>query len=314
MPPTTGKNVATIAIVVMTLVLGSAYAFEGGYLLLVAADFLPGEPGDLSERIIFALDPALAFLTFFGVLFLVFGIMALLGALGLFWQKQWGRLLIYTVAVLAMALGLCWLKVGPWIRDVDSVPLGLAQVLYGAAVLAILSINSVEPVGIHILRLLNILVGLPVALSLGSMLPEVVPDLFQREGTSGGDAGSSFLALVVLSGFVAGLLMLATGLSLLISGPKRFRMVIGLMIATASAEAAMAAFALMGASHGHSRGGLREAWLLVVFFPAAMVLLLLTVSGTWYLRRLNARRALEAHPVSSETPALLDPLQRDPRR
>jgi hypothetical protein len=292
--PTTGKRVALTAIVVMTLVLGCAYAFEGGYLLLVAADILPGEPRDLSERIIFALDPALAFLSFFGVLFLVFGIMALLGALGLFWQKQWGRVLIYTVAVLAIALGLCWLNVGPWIPDVDNVPLGLAQVLYGVLVLAILSINRLEPAGIQILRLLSILVGLPVALSLGSMLPEVVPDLFQREGTSRGDAGSSFLALVVLCGFVAGLLMLATGIALLIPGLKRFRIVIGLMIATASAEAAMAAFALMGAPHGHSRGGLREAWLLVVFFPSAMVLLLLTVSGTWYLRRLDTRRALEA--------------------
>jgi hypothetical protein len=66
------------------------------------------------------------------------------------------------------------------------------------------------------------------------------------------------------------------------------------MIAAGSAEVAMAMFALCGALLGRSQGGLREAYLLVFVFPFAVVLLLLTASGIWYLQRPAIRRALEA--------------------
>jgi len=292
MPATTGKSIPVAVIILSTLVWGGGYAIEGGYLILVWADFLPGQPNDLSERIIFALEPGITYLAVFGVLFLVFGIMALLGALGLLWRRQWGRFLMLTIAVLAISLGLCSLNLGPSIPDTTNVPLGVAQILYGVLALAILSMNRVEPLGIYILRLLNILVGLPVVLFLSLWLPEFVRGFF--EGTSRGDAGSRFLALAVFSGSVAGWLILATGVSLLNPRLRRFMTAVGLMIAAASAEVAMAALALLGAFLGHSREGLREGWLLLFFFPFALVLLFLTASGVWYLRRIDTRRALEA--------------------
>jgi hypothetical protein len=150
-----------------------------------------------------------------------------------------------------------------------------------------------QPVRIYILSFLNILVGLPVVLYSGFLLPEFGSGFFREEGTSRGDVGSRFLALATLSGFVAGLLLVATGVGLLIPRLRRFTTVVSLMIAAGSAEAAMVACALLGALLGRSKGGLLEGFLLVFALPFALVLLLLTASGVWYLRRPAIRRALE---------------------
>ena len=157
-----------------------------------------------------------------------------------------------------------------------------------------------EPVGIYILSLLSILVGLPVALYLGFLLPEFGPGLFPEEGTSRGDVGSRCLALATVSGFVAALLIVATGVGLLISPLRRFTTSVSLMIAAGSAEVAMVAFALLGGLLGCSKGGLLEAYLLVFALPFAVVLLLLTVFGVWYLRRPAIRRALEGKRVQRQ--------------
>jgi Na+(H+)/acetate symporter ActP len=137
-------------------------------------------------------------------------------------------------------------------------------------------------------------VGLPVVLYLGFLLPEFGPGFFREQGTSRGDVGSRCLALATLSGFVAGLLIVATGVGLLIPRLRRFTTVVSLMIAAGSAEMVMAACALLGGLLGRSRAGLLEGYLLVVALPFAVVLLLLTASGAWYLRRPAIRRALEA--------------------
>ena len=155
-----------------------------------------------------------------------------------------GRLPTFGVAVLAISFGLCWLGLGPWILDATNVPLGVAQVFYGVLALAILSMNRVEPAGIHILRLLCILVGLPLILSFCS-------SDFLSSFTSRVDAGSRFLALYELSYFIAGWLILATGVGLLIPRLKRFMTVVGLMIAAGMAETAMAGFALLALSWGN---------------------------------------------------------------
>src|SRR5262249_49949114 len=158
----------------------------------------------------------------------------------------------------------------PPIPDTTNVPLGVAQVVYGVLALAILSANRVEPGGIHILRLLCILVGLAFVLcfvlSFGS---SDIGSIF----SSRLNPGRRFVALVELSTFVAGCLILATGASLLIPRLKRFMTAFGLMIAAASAEVAMAAFALLGAFLGRSREGLLEGLLLFYFFPFCLVLL-----------------------------------------
>jgi hypothetical protein len=79
---------------------------------------------------------------------------------------------------------------------------------------------------------------------------------------------------------------------LLIPRWKRFATVHWLMLAAGGAELAMAAFALLGALLGSSKGGLLEGYLLVFVFPFAVALLLLTASAIWYLRRPVVRRAL----------------------
>lgn len=289
----TGNSLAAVAVTLLTVVWGIGYAIEGSYLILVWATVFPGDINDLSFHIIMRFEPGLAFLAGFGVLFLVLGIMALVAAQGFYWRRWSGRFLMFGVAVLAISLGLCWLGLGPWIRNATNVPLGVAQVFYGVLALAILSMNRVEPAGIHILRLLCILVGLPLILSFCSTD-------FISSFTSRVDAGSRFLALYELSYFIAGWLILATGVGLLIPRLKRFVTAVGLMIAASMAEAAMAGFALLGAFLGQSREGLREGFLLFFYFPFTLVLLLLTASGVWYLRRPAVRRALEAEQEDSQ--------------
>jgi hypothetical protein len=292
-PATQGKSVAAKLIGLMTLLWGGAYTAVGARFLLVWADLWPIQNNDWSDRII--IERSVAHLALLGVIFLVFGIIALAAVLGLFSRKPWGRVLTLLVAVLAISLGLCFHAVVPgtgYFRDATDDSLAVAQVLFGILALSILSLNRVEPIGIYVLRPLSILVGLPVVLFWGFLLPDSVSDFFHRGGRD--DTADRFGALVVLSGFVAGLLIVATGVGLLTLRSNRFRTVVALMIAAGSAEAAMAAFAFLGALLGHTREGLLEGYLLLFVPPLAAVLLLLTASGVWYLRRPDVRRALEA--------------------
>jgi hypothetical protein len=295
LPATADKNIPARFIGVMTLLLGGAYAAAGARLLLDWAGQLPVQTNPLLSRIIIARD--VTYLAPIGLLFLAFGLMALSAAVGLFLRKPWGRALALVIAVLGIAAGLCFHALFPSVdgnRDAADGWLIVAQVLYGILALAILSFDRVEPMGIYVLKLLTISVGLVVVLYWGFELPEFGPGIFPREGTSRGDVGSLFLALAAVSGFVAGLLIMATGVVLFTPRWRRFTAVVSPMMAAGGAEVAMAAFALLGGLLEHSKGGLREALLLVFVFPFAGVLLLLTACGIWYLRRPAIRRALEA--------------------
>jgi hypothetical protein len=288
LPATTGKSVATSLIGLMTLLWGGVHAALGASFLLVWTDLLPLDT-DLSDRI--TIQRGVAYLALFGVLFLVLGILAVAGALGLFSRKPWGRILTLIVAVLAISSGLCLDAVVPptsGVRDATDISFAVAQVVYGILAFAILSMNRVDPIGIYILRLLSILVGLPVVFFWGLWLPEFIPGGARR------DSADFFATLSVLSGFIAGLLIVASGTCLLTSGWKqRFVTVVALMVAAGSAQVALAVFALLGAMLGHTREGLLEGYLLVFVVPVAIVLLVLTASGVWYLKRPHVRRALE---------------------
>ncbi len=296
------KSIIVRLIGLLTLLWGGAYAAEGTRFLLVWADvLLPGQGNDFAERITIVRGEM--YLALFGVLLLALGIMALAAALGLFSSRPWGRGLALTVAALAISLGLCLNDLVPSIsyyRDAMDVWFAVAQISYGILTFAILSRSRVEPVGIYILKLLNILVGLPLVLFWGSLLPEFVPGFFPQEGTSRGDTARRLAALAVISGFVAGVLIVATGVGLLIPRLKRFMTVVVLMIAACGAEAALAAFALLGAFLGDPKdrsgatGPPLEGYLLVFVFPFAVVWLILTAFGVWYLRRSDIRRVLEA--------------------
>jgi hypothetical protein len=218
---------------------------------------------------------------------LVFGILGLLAAFGLVCRWPWGRVLLFVVAILAVSAGACWRHSEVF----HNVRLGTAQLLFGTSTLAILSISRLDPVGINVFRLVSLLVSLCVILLLAPFVPDWVTGFLAHEGISSGDVSGRFLDLTVLSGSLAGLLIVTAWGSLLVPRLKRFAIVSALMIAAACGELAMAAFALLGCLLGRDLLG---GYLLVFFFPGALVLLLLTAVGVWYLRRPTVRSALGA--------------------
>ena len=143
-------------------------------------DLLPGELNDLPNRITdIRITTALVgnmrnwtLVAVFGVLFLIFGIMANLAALGLFRRRLWGRVLTFLVAVSAISIVLVplipemlFITEMTFIREIQittNIPLQIAQVLYGILAFAVLSRNPGEPSGICIVKLINFSVGLPL--------------------------------------------------------------------------------------------------------------------------------------------------------
>jgi hypothetical protein len=86
-----------------------------------------------------------ALLVVVGVLFLLLGLLVLLAALGILWRKQWGRILTFLVAALAILLGLLWLSgVQDVVQDATALALGVAQVLYGILALVVLGMNRAD--------------------------------------------------------------------------------------------------------------------------------------------------------------------------
>lgn len=270
----------------LTLLGGGVFAVEGVLLLLVWADVLTLDWSDLATRIVNERD--LVFLAVLGSLFFGLGQMALVAGWVLPSRRSWGRPLTLVLALLAIAFGLYFYTVISHTPDRNTAAdfaLAAAPVVYGTLTSAVLSWNAAEPVGLYVFRLLNILVGLPLALGLGFVLPEFVEGFFPREGTSRGDLGSRCLALAAVGGFVASVLIAATGVNLLVPHRRRFRTSIFLQIVAGVAALAMAAFCLWGGLFGHSKGGLTEASLIVLGLPCALGLFLLTAIEIWYLRR-----------------------------
>ena len=221
--------------------------------------------------------------------------MANLAALGLFWRKPWGRVVAYLVAVLAISIVLVpriteMIFISP-IQITTNVPLQIAQVLYGILAFAVLSMNAGEPKGIYIVRLINFSVGLPLMLVFGMYSFDAIMLLFHPEPVPNTD--SRFATLVILSGLIAGSMLIASSLCLLISRWKRPTTVIALLIAATGAQVALAASTLLSGLLGHSRAGLREFYFAFLLFPFWVVLLMLTAPGLWYLTRPRIRRALQ---------------------
>jgi hypothetical protein len=77
-----------------------------------------------------------------GVAFLPLGLAGLLGGLGALLRKQWGRILTFILAVLAILLGPLWAVGGD--QDATDIALGAAQVLYGILAFVILIRKGAE--------------------------------------------------------------------------------------------------------------------------------------------------------------------------
>ena len=307
LPAARGNSVAVALVALCTLIWGCGYALAGGYLMLVWAEWLPGAlddllPGELTDlpnritsiRITTAPVDYVRndiFWAVFGILFLGFGIMANLAALGLSRRKSWGRVATFLVAVLAISIVLVPMTFISPVQITTSFPLRIAQVFYGIVAFAVLSGNPGEPMGFYIVRLVNFSAGLPMMLVFGMYSFNAIMLLLHPEPVS--DTDSRFVMLIVPCGFTAGSMLFASSLCLLISRWKRPAIVVALLIVAAVAEVALAASTLLSGLLGHSRVGLRESYFAFVLFPCWVVLLMLTAPGLWYLKRPSTRRALQ---------------------
>jgi hypothetical protein len=299
------KGLAVALVVLCNLIWGWGYALVGAYLILVWADWLPIISDDLLPRELTDLPlrimdiqiatPAgpmrgLTLVALTGVLYLLFGILASLAALGLIWRKPWGRVMTFLVAVLAVSISMRFIFP---IEITTSFRLQVAQILYGILAYAVLSGNPGEPWGISIVRLFDFSVGLLLMLvfCISSSATE-----------------SRFAMLISPSGFLAGSLLFASSLCLLISRWKRPGIVIALMVAAVAAEVALAASTLLSGLLWHSpiRGVTLGAYLVLIFFPTSVVLLMLTATGLWYLTRPRVRHALQAGHKPTPDDRVLD--------
>jgi hypothetical protein len=291
-PATATGRPAIRLVAALTLFLGCGYVLTGSRLLLVWFDWLPSENQSFPERVLFmtfGFGRDWNFLILLGVLFLVLGMVTSIAGLALFWGKAWSRALALVVAVLAVSSGLYIPVLVPDSGAIESC-LSLVQFAYAGLVFVVLGWNRDEPAGLNVLRLVNLLLGIPYALVMAISVPEAMSYFLVPESSGRRDIADTFASLTMLSGFVGGCCMLATGMCLLWPHWKRYMLAVRLLMATAGAHVAMAAFALLGALLGHTRPGLLESFLVCAGFPFALALLALTGAEIWYLKRQeNAR-------------------------
>jgi hypothetical protein len=125
-----------------TLLLGGAYAAVGGWVIFAGADMLVHPSNDpwIQLATFYGIVPALLIVV--GLAVLGLAILGLLAGLGVLLRKQWGRVLTFTVAVLALLLGLLWVVGSD--GDTTDIAIGAVQILYGIPAFVILIVNGAE--------------------------------------------------------------------------------------------------------------------------------------------------------------------------
>jgi hypothetical protein len=136
------KSVAVTVLGLLTLLLGCAYAAFGGSAIFAGTDwFVHGNKEPMADVI--ALGGIVpGFIIMFGIAFLPPGLLALCAGVGTLLRKQWGRILTYVVAVMAILLGLVWVIGSD--QDLTDIAVGAAQILYGVLAFCILTLNCAE--------------------------------------------------------------------------------------------------------------------------------------------------------------------------
>jgi hypothetical protein len=99
-PAGPGKSVAVTAIGLLTLLWGGAYAALGGSLIF-AGSAMANDPAGRG-----LLEFLGGMLALFGGAFLLQGVPMMLAGLGVLLRQQWGRILTFLMAVLAIVWGL----------------------------------------------------------------------------------------------------------------------------------------------------------------------------------------------------------------
>jgi hypothetical protein len=143
-PAGNSRSLPVTIIGVVCLLCGLGYLVVGGHLILGVAGWF-AQPDPDSQVIAPVALLAAPLLILFGVLFLVLGFVDVLAALGILLRKQWGRILTFVAAGLAIVLGLLWLSgVNDIVQDATDFAVGAVQILFGVAAIIILSIKRAE--------------------------------------------------------------------------------------------------------------------------------------------------------------------------
>jgi hypothetical protein len=130
-------NQSTLTVLgVITLVAGVSYAVFGGLLLFAGTSWFTEAREDPWQEIAGLFGIGAAIVIIVGLVFLSAGILGLLGGLGVVLRKEWGRVLTFILAVLAILFGLLWLVGSD--QDAPAIAVGAAQLLYGILAFVIL--------------------------------------------------------------------------------------------------------------------------------------------------------------------------------
>jgi hypothetical protein len=123
------NHVAVTVLGVLTLLVGTAHAAFGGLLIFAGTSWFaqPREDPWQEMAALFGIGPTLVIIA--GLAFLPACILGLLAGLGIMLRKQWGLVLAFILAGLAILLGLLW--VGGSDQDFPEIGVGAAQLLYG---------------------------------------------------------------------------------------------------------------------------------------------------------------------------------------
>jgi hypothetical protein len=147
-----GKGVAVTAIGLFTMFWGGSYVALGGSFILGATAMITKHPGDdrggLADVDHWVASIFARLATVIGALLLLQGVVGILAGLGVLWRKQWGRIVTFILAILAILWGLlfisgafegCSFEQGP-----TNIVVGGVQLLYGILALVILIQRGAE--------------------------------------------------------------------------------------------------------------------------------------------------------------------------
>jgi hypothetical protein len=122
--------------------MGGAYALLGGYYVFVGGSWFGRPAVEPWEPLISLFGIIPAFLIVIGVAHLLLSVLGLLAGLGILLHRQWGRILGFILAGLAILSGMTWLAGGE--PEMTEIALGAPQILYGILAAVTLALTGAE--------------------------------------------------------------------------------------------------------------------------------------------------------------------------
>src|SRR5262249_18447151 len=137
------KSLAVTIVGIATLLLAAAYTFLGivfVYAGVHAASTLPED--DAAPNWAPDLRIVSGIVAVIGALLVVPGVLGVAGGLGVLFRKQWGRVLTFLVAAVAILWGVVFVTLSD--PGATLLGLGVAQIVYGVAAMAVLIRKGAE--------------------------------------------------------------------------------------------------------------------------------------------------------------------------